>query len=94
VYGGLIRINRIDVLTESDFRETPVGTIRPPVGEFDKGIHTISSAGELCLVDIRRYVFRGDGFITMLKDATRWTAVALGAQPEKLRSVARRFRRK
>jgi hypothetical protein len=90
-YGELIRINRIDVLTETDFKETVVGAIRSPAGAF--GIHTISAAGEWCVVDVGRYVFRADGFVTALKDATRWAALGLGVRPEKLRSVARRFKK-
>jgi hypothetical protein len=92
VYGEMIRINRIDVLTETDFQETPVGTIRPPVGKF--GIHTISSAGEWCIVDAGRYVFRSEGFLTALSDAAKWTALALGFRRETLRGIARRLKKK
>jgi hypothetical protein len=56
-YGHCIHIARIDVLNERDFRETMVGTIRPPRGRYGSGIHTISAAGGVCVVDARRYVF-------------------------------------
>ncbi|HZZ00012.1 MAG TPA: hypothetical protein VFE36_10590, partial [Candidatus Baltobacteraceae bacterium] len=42
---------------ERDFHETLVGTIRPPFGQYSKGIHTISAAGGVCVIDARRYIF-------------------------------------
>lgn len=56
-YGGSIHIARIDVLTERDFHETLVGTIRPPYGRYAKGVHTICAADGVCVIDARRYVF-------------------------------------
>ena len=57
VYGGLIRINRVDVLSETDFKETVVGAIHPPRGNYDRGIHTVASSEGLCVVDVLRDVF-------------------------------------
>jgi len=57
VYGGLVRINRVDVLSETDFKETVVGAIRPPRGRYDRGIHTVASSQGLCMVDVLRDVF-------------------------------------
>lgn len=56
-YGCAIRINRIDTLTESDFAETVVGTIRPPRTRYTRGVHTISSDADWCVVDVKRYAF-------------------------------------
>ncbi|HEY1975287.1 MAG TPA: hypothetical protein VGG89_01910 [Candidatus Baltobacteraceae bacterium] len=56
-YGAMIHIERIEKLTEREFEETTVGTIRPPGGRYRSGIHTISAAGDVCVVDAKRYVF-------------------------------------
>lgn len=55
-YGGCIHLARVDVLTERDFQETLVGTIRAPIGAYSLGVHTISAANGVCVVDARRYV--------------------------------------
>lgn len=70
-YGGAICINRIDKLTELEFRETVVGRIRPPAGAYRKGIHTITSSGDWCIVDAKRYTFNASGVVRMFKDALR-----------------------
>ena len=70
-YGGAIRINRIDKLTELEFRETVVGRIRPPAGAYSRGIHTISCAGDWCIVDAKRYVFNPSGLLAIAKDGAK-----------------------
>jgi hypothetical protein len=70
-YGGALRINRVEKLTELEFEETVVGRIRPPTGAYSRGIHTLSSAGEWCIVDAKRYVFNPSGILTICKDAAR-----------------------
>ena len=92
-YGELIRINRIDVLTENDFRETPVGIIRAPLGKYDQCIHTISSTGDWCVVDACRHVFRSAGFLIALKDAVKNTALAFGVTPKTLTDMTKRLKR-
>lgn len=57
VYGGLIRINRVDVLSGTEFKETVVGAIRPPQGNYNRGIHTVTSSQDLYVVDVLRDVF-------------------------------------
>ncbi len=57
-YGGALVINRIDRLTPVAFEETVVARLDPdPHGPYPSGIHTISSAGALLLVDGKRYRF-------------------------------------
>ncbi|HXW50844.1 MAG TPA: hypothetical protein VEJ41_02540 [Candidatus Acidoferrales bacterium] len=63
-YGGAIKINRIDQLDEREFHETVVGTIRPPTGDYDKGIHTVSSSNGLTIVDVQRTVFEPRSLIS------------------------------
>jgi hypothetical protein len=56
-YGRAVAINRVDLLTPSDFRETTVRRIAA-LGGRGGGIHTLSAVGESTLVDgkIRRVV--------------------------------------
>jgi hypothetical protein len=70
-YGGAIRINRIDKLSETEFEETVVGRIRPPRGAYNRGIHTLSCADEWCIVDAKRYVFNPSGIVAVCKDAAK-----------------------
>jgi hypothetical protein len=70
-YGGAIRINRIDKLSETEFEETVVGQIRPPAGRYRFGIHTLSCAGGWCIVDAKRYLFNPSGVAAICKDAAK-----------------------
>jgi len=90
-YGGAIRINRIDKLTETDFKESVAGVIRPPATSYDKGIHTISSAGGWCIVDAKRYVFNPGGIVAVLRRAVKDAALRMGIPAETLRSLKRRL---
>jgi hypothetical protein len=57
-YGGAVTLNRIDHLTEDEFRETPFQRISPdPSGPFPDGLHTISSDGVRTWIDGKRMVF-------------------------------------
>lgn len=91
-YGAAVRINRIDVLTERDFKETTVGLIRPPVGRYDKGIHTISTFGDWCMIDAKRYVFNPYGFVDELKLQLKNALRGVGVPERTLRNIARRLR--
>ena len=93
-YGGAIRINRIDTLTETDFKESVVGLIRPPATNYNKGIHTISSAGGWCIVDAKRYVFDPTSFIYGLKLMLKSAAIRSGIPAEVLQSAKRRINRR
>lgn len=91
-YGSAIRINRVDLLTERDFKETVAGVIRPPAGRYDKGIHTISSAGDWCMVDAKRYLFNPYGVVEELKLHVKSALIGLGVPETTLLNVARRLR--
>jgi hypothetical protein len=56
VYGGAVMINRVTRLTVDEFREEPAAHLRPdPAGPCPDGIHTLSAAGDLTLVDGKRH---------------------------------------
>jgi hypothetical protein len=70
-YGGAIRITRIEKLSETEFEETAVGRIRPPQRAYNRGIHTLSCAGDWCIVDAKRYVFNPSGILAVCKDTVK-----------------------
>jgi hypothetical protein len=58
-YGGALAINRIDVLTPSEFFETTVSRVEPDVGgSYPHGLHTLAVLGEYILIDGRKTGFR------------------------------------
>lgn len=63
-YGGRIIINRIDLLDENRFSETPVNTIGPEmlIGPYNQGTHTISALGNKTCIDGKRRVFHPIAF--------------------------------
>ncbi len=89
-YGGALRINCVDVLTQEAFEEHVVGTIRPPKSGYTRGLHTISAAGQWCVVDVERYTFDPAGAAYAFKLAAKNVLLRLG-MPE--RSIDR-LRRK
>ncbi len=55
-YGGAVIINRIDRLTPEEFAEQPVRRLAPAAhSPYPHGLHTLSSAGNLTLVDGKRH---------------------------------------
>ena len=55
-YGGAVVINRIDRLTPEDFAEQPVQRLTPAThGPYPHGLHTLSGAGNVTLVDGKRH---------------------------------------
>ena len=57
-YGGRIALNKITKLTTTEFEEETVGYINPVKNSFyNKGIHTISSAGNYTVIDAKRFTF-------------------------------------
>jgi hypothetical protein len=55
-YGGRIVLNRILALTPSEFKEEPVSAIEPaPRGPYPDGLHTVSAAGDITLIDGKRF---------------------------------------
>jgi hypothetical protein len=71
-YGGSITINKIEILTQTDFAEIVVGRIRPPQGRYNKGLHTISSTATDCVVDVKRYIFDAAMLPRSGKRASAW----------------------
>jgi hypothetical protein len=57
VYGGKIRINKVKIMTTSQYLEETV-TIINPSQPYSQGTHTISSVGNYTLIDGCRSVFR------------------------------------
>jgi hypothetical protein len=56
-YGGAVVINRIERLTPEEFSEQAVKRLAPaPAGPYPHGLHTVSSAGNVTLVDGKRHV--------------------------------------
>jgi hypothetical protein len=55
-YGGAIVVNRIDRLTPEEFAERPTRRLAPAAhGPYPHGLHTLSGAGNLTLVDGKRH---------------------------------------
>jgi hypothetical protein len=51
-YGGRVVINRVEVLTPTDFSERPVAAVEPsPSSEYPAGLHTVAAAGGNTLID-------------------------------------------
>ena len=69
VYGGALAINRIERLTAEEFEEEVVAHLRPdPAGPCPDGLHTLSAAGEVTLVDGKRHELLG----APIAAALRW----------------------
>lgn len=54
-YGSRVVIHEILELSKSRYREKHVETVEPFTGEYSDGIHTLSSLGELTLIDGKKY---------------------------------------
>jgi len=56
-YGGQIAINKIRVLTPTEFREEVVKVVTPPAeGPYQMGVHTLSAVGDFTVIDGKRRV--------------------------------------
>lgn len=54
-YGGRIVLNRVLKLTPTEFREEQAAVVKPDVnGPYPDGVHTLSSIGDITLVDGKR----------------------------------------
>jgi hypothetical protein len=59
-YGGRIAINKILELSPTAFEEETVAHLEPdPHGPYNKGLHTVSFVGDRCVIDGKRYRWRG-----------------------------------
>lgn len=71
-YGGSVVLNQIDRLTPTEFSEKAVRVIRPdPKARYSAGVHTISAAGDITLVDGKRDVFIPWAFAHALLEKSR-----------------------
>jgi hypothetical protein len=62
-YGGGLVIHRVTRLSTREFSEEPVAVIDPDhAGPYPDGIHTLSTVGNMTLVDGKHFVFKGKAF--------------------------------
>ncbi len=55
-YGGRVVIHRVAALTPTQFREEPCAYAEPiKDSPYDQGLHTLSFAGEYCIIDGKRW---------------------------------------
>ena len=74
-YGRAVTINRIDVLTPTEFAETTVSTVQPdPDGPYPDGLHTLAVHGNTVLVDGRRIRF--SAALLLAKAARRFIRIS------------------
>jgi len=67
-YGARVVINRIVALTPTTFREEPASFVAPEAGgAYPDGLHTLSGAGDVTLVDGKRLAFSGAEFRRVLR---------------------------
>lgn len=76
-YGGAIRLLGLDRLSTDGFRACDLGTIEAPdaVAPFMEGLHTLSAAGPVTLIDVKRRQFSLEGLaMRPLRDLRRLRA--------------------
>lgn len=81
-YGAALRILRFDMLTPERIAVTDMATIRAPLSAnpYLDGCHTLSGAGDVTLIDVKRTRFSAHGLVTRpLRDLRRsWRALVRG----------------
>jgi hypothetical protein len=53
-YGGAVVLNEVKQLDQNGFREEPLRRLEPTI-EYPSGLHTISAAGEMTIIDGKRW---------------------------------------
>src|SRR5579872_2982520 len=82
-YGRRIVMNKVEILTPNDFKESVVGTISPSrASAYHDGLHTISAAGANVIVDMMRYEFQPQGLIGLFTGTAGYFARRLGASED------------
>ena len=72
-YGGRVAINLVEELSPIAFRERVESFVEPdPKGPYPLGLHTLSSAGGVTLIDGFRDVFSKAGFRRKLAERPPW----------------------
>ena len=70
-YGGAVAVNRVLLLTPTEFAEEVVRVIEPDEhGPFPDGLHTLSSVNDVTLIDGKRMIFIGEVFRRSMEQ--RW----------------------
>lgn len=57
-YGAAITLNRVEVLSEDDYRETPFARLTPGWLPGMRGMHTLNSSENFQVIDLRRQILR------------------------------------
>ncbi len=57
-YGGAVRLHRVDVLSETDYRETPLASITPDWIPGSTGIHTLNQNAKYRVIDCKFVISR------------------------------------
>ncbi len=65
-YGGAVVLNAITRLTEHEFEERTLRRLVAPPGPYPHGLHTICPAGEVTLVDGKRWTAHPQGVLRKL----------------------------
>jgi hypothetical protein len=82
-YGGRVVINRVTELSTTAFAEEPAAVVEPDSRDaYGRGLHTTSCAGDLTLVDGKRYVFSVYAFIHALRFLSTKLVTRRTASPE------------
>lgn len=70
-YGGQVVLNKIVKLTPEEFLEETTGFISPsPASEYQRGLHTLSVAGNFTIIDGKRFRFNRHQFFYKLREKT------------------------
>jgi len=59
-YGGAVRLHRVDVLSETDYKETQLGIIHPDQIPGSRGIHTLNQNAKYRVIDCKFLISRFD----------------------------------
>jgi len=67
-YGARVVLNRITKLTPTEFEEQPVAMIEPYAdSDYPHGLHTLSAAGDITLLDGKRLTFLKSAFMHSIR---------------------------
>jgi hypothetical protein len=71
-YGGAVVINRVERLSPEEFLEQPIQRLTPAAhGPYPHGLHTLSGAGNVTLVDGKRHSLSAAALTTRLQRLVR-----------------------
>ncbi|HET7881783.1 MAG TPA: hypothetical protein VFL55_12920 [Acetobacteraceae bacterium] len=70
-YGGGVVLHAIRQLTPDAYEEETVRVLEPLAGPYPHGLHTISSAGAVTLIDGKRWCFDPEGLVRRVQARVR-----------------------